>query len=185
MSEPKLRYSVSSLTDSLKSLDVIVSFSFKAHNHHITEQASNDLAIYLRRYMRHSSLPNMIMKAPPNTLMGYDTTMEMKYLGQPARHFPWKLTINDETIQIGQTDHGGYSYGLDVALSHNCVCLPYWFKANYGTKPLNDRCCDRVIPLYNLTVYKPKPKNGPEEGVAIETASDPYPADETQGSPIS
>lgn len=171
MSEHRSLSLVNSRTDNLKSLEPLASFEFKAHTYHVTEQASNNVHIHIKRAMRKISLPGMIMQAPPNTLMGLEASVQVKYRGQPAQYFPYTLSINNIVIQSSMTDHGGAIHGLDIALSNKCKCLPYWFN-DYGKEnkfEYNLRCCDGSIPFYKLNIFLPPPRNSQETASESES----------------
>ena len=132
-------------------------FTIVAHDYFITEQAIDELYIYMHREMRRVSLTNMKQPAPINGLMGMDTILIIKYKGQPCCNIKWALTKNNKKIQSGATDHNGMSFGLDVAYSNGiCQCYPKFFhNYNNQNKPdLNKRCCKVLLPIYQLKVTK-------------------------------
>ncbi len=148
---------------------LLAQFEFRAHDYFITEQAVNDVYVLIKRSMRQCKLPNMSIPSPSNSLMGMDTTLSVKYNGQPAQYFPYELLLDGQSIQIGKTDNVGISYGLDVRFSNGyCDCRPYWFKDTEVLRKkepnLNLRCCGKNLPKYQLSVYLP-------EAISVATES--------------
>jgi len=136
-----------------------VTFEFSAHDYFITEQAIDDLYIFMRREMRRSPLPGMKQPIPNNAFMGMDTVLVCKFKGQPAIGYKWKLLKDDNIIQEGETDHNGMSFGLDVIYSNGiCKCYPQLFRNTLSLakicSDLNGRRCDVVLPIYKLNIIK-------------------------------
>lgn len=149
-----------------------ISFQVVAHNYFVTEQAINEIYIFIRRELRQSSFTTMRMLAPTNSFMGMDTVLVVKHKGQPAIYHNWRLLLSTKVIQEGTTDHNGMSFGLEIDTSADCHCLPKWFKhtaVNDAKEPdLNKRCCKHPIPVYTLEIYPPEPKEGIEKTLEAE-----------------
>lgn len=160
---------------------MIASFTIIAHDYFITEQATNELYVYMRREMRRAPLLGMKQPAPQNSFMGMDTVLVCKYKGQVGRGYKWKLLKDGQVIQSGITDHNGMAYGLDIEFSNGlCTCRPQWFR---DTSPMakkepdiNKRICGVILPTYQIEFDEPDPPPdspavaSPELSVPLETS---------------
>lgn len=150
-------------------------FRFAAHNFFITEQASNEIYILIRREMRTAPLPSMKMPTPHYCILGLDAVMTIKHKGQPAPFYSYKLYRNELLIQTGAADGLGMVYGLDVIYSPDkCGCRPEWFKnVVYTPKKkksepnYNMRCCKVDLTLYDLEITPSEPASFDEEGIKM------------------
>ena len=143
----------------------LAQFIIAAHRHHITEQAQNDLHVLAYRTMATLNLPQSTVPMPGSTLCGLTTKAEMRYMGQPARHFPYEVVINGKT-QTGLTDQFGVVDGIELEIDQQCKCQTKWFKVNESNKDkdFNSRLCDGKPREYTLTVFLPEKAHSLDRG---------------------
>lgn len=135
----------------------LAQFKIAAHNFFVTEQAENEIYVYIRREFRTFPLLGMKMPTPQSAFLGMDTVLVVKHKGQPAIEYSFSLLKDNIEIQAGYTNHLGMFHGLDIIFADSvCECDPARFKNHKSNKKkdsnLNLRCCKKNVPIYTLEI---------------------------------